>query len=167
MVQIIFHTDHLYKRSYIRAIKYFLYTTNGWERDSRWNDWKIDIYSSTEAPNDPHFDGQEGVGGVTGFQTIKLYVIDTDNGMVFLQNFMMISHELCHMMLIVDGRNDRVRLRNDDWSGNKKGTELNFSTAEVHDRHIEKKFRTMSMWGWYKIFWKRFRLRVIDITDLL
>jgi hypothetical protein len=139
--------------------------------------WDIYIFPSTEAPNDPHFDGQEGVGGVTGFGIVKLYLEDKKTDLirdifrrVFRKNVIVISHELSHAALIFRKKTHKVALRNDDWSGHKKGDKLNFSTAEVHDRHVEGRFKTLNLWFWD---WKTFTgikltgTKVIDIDDLV
>ena len=123
---------------------------------------------------DPFFVGKDGVGGVTEWRHIKLYLEDTETkqGDVFMRafrnNMVPLSHEFCHAILIFLGRDDRVALRNDDFGGNKKGKILNFSTAEVHDRHTEGKFWALRFWFWDWILWrsKRMYCRVLDIRDL-
>lgn len=126
------------------------------------------------ASENPFFEGKDGVGGVTGQGIIKLYLEDkrTLVGDIFQRiirkNMIPISHELCHAILIHDGQSQRVALRNNDWSGHKKGTMLNFSTAEVHDRHIEGRLWNMKFWFWdWKLFIpRRMNTRVLDIRDL-
>jgi hypothetical protein len=137
--------------------------------------WTIDVYPSDQAPNDPHFDGQEGVGGVTGMYKMKLYLEDKKTDVirdifrrVLRKNLMVITHELAHAILIHTKQTHKVKLRNNDWSGHKKGATLNFSTAEVHDRHVEGKFKQMKVWirqGWTWVHLKG--LTVVDIDDLV
>lgn len=137
--------------------------------------WDFDIYPSSMAPNDPHFDGQEGVGGVTGMGKVKLYLEDQKTDIirdifrrVLRKNFIVITHECAHAILIYKKLTHRVALRNDDWSGHKKGTMLNFSTAEVHDRHVEGIFKTINVWvrnGWTWAYLTG--TKVLDIDDLV
>ena len=101
------------------------------------------------ASQDPFFYGQNGVGGNTAPTKMVLYVEDAWETpldtlqRVFRRNGKMISHELLHWLLMVEGRSERVPLRNDDYSGNKAGKMLNFWTAEVHDRDIEGNLTTL------------------------
>ena len=149
---------------------HFIYRTLGRENYKKYRSiiraWKVDVYPSTMSVDDPFFYGKLGVGGVTGKGEIKLYVDDIISDRYDLQNFMMISHELCHMMGMILGWTDRVKLRNDDWGGNKAGKALNMYVQEVHDRHVEGNLWTMNMWSWKK-FWKVYRIRVLDIRDLV
>lgn len=160
-----FNTKNIDEHQYKRFIEWFLYNTTG-KWDKNWDRWSITLFSSIDAPNDPFFDGQRGIGGITGLYTMKLYVNDSNNNMMFMENAMMISHELSHMLLIHYGYNQKVSLRNDDWSGHKKGARLNYSTAEVHDRHVEKKFRTDKIWYGVKKPWKFINVIVLDLRDI-
>lgn len=140
-----------------------------------WNKWEFEIYPSSEAPNDPHFDGQEGIGGVTGMGKVKLYLEDKKTDIirdifrrVLRQNYLVITHECSHAILIHTKQTKKVKLRNDDWSGHKAGTLLNFSTAEVHDRHVEGRFKKINLWLRQNWTWVYVRnLNVIDIDDLV
>jgi len=171
-----FYTKNINTRLYSRAIRYYLWQTFRWKMQYRnfLRKWTIEIYSSDRASEDSHFDGKDGVGGVTGQGLVKLYLEDKKTLLgdlfqrVIRKNMVPISHELCHAVLIDLGKSQKVALRNDDWGGNKKGTMLNFSTAEVHDRHIEGKFWAFRFWfwDWYKLIARRFYTKVLDIRDL-
>ena len=140
--------------------------------------WDWEFYPSTESPNDPHFDGQEGIGGVTGLGIVKLYLEDKKTNMlhdifrrVFRSNLIVITHEGAHSLLIFRGRIHKVKLRHDDFSGHKAGTMLNFSTAEVHDRHNEGRFKILSKFSYFNLKTMNYisvsNVKVIDIDDLV
>lgn len=174
-----FETKHLNKKLYRRLIVRFINTT--FARDDVTDfrlfkefvrTWNIVIYPSSRASEDPFFYGKDGVGGVTSNRLIKLYLEDKKTRFgdlfqrTFRQNTLVISHEICHGILMYLGMNNRVRLRHDDYGRNKAGTELNFSTAEVHDRHTEGRFRNMYFWFRYHIP-KLMFARVLDIRDIV
>ncbi len=137
--------------------------------------WVIHIFPSHQAKEDPNFHGQEGVGGVTGMNNIRLYIEDTRTlredlfQRVLRKNAVPITHELCHAILIHLKKTHKVPLRNDDYSGHKAGTKLNFSTAEVHDRHSENNFWTMRFWfwDWHDFTLMRCRVKALEIRDLI
>lgn len=110
---------------------------------------QIIIKPSSMASEDPFFDGQDGVGGNTAPTKMVLYVEDAWENphdtlqRVFRRNGKMISHGLLHWLLMVEGRSERVVLRNDDYSGHNAGDKLNFWTAEVHDRDMERNLITL------------------------
>ena len=166
----------LYRRAHSRMIHEMFPATMDYIFYLRHWDWKI--YPSTDAPNDPHFDGQEGVGGVTGMGLVKVYLEDKRTNMihdifrrVFRQNIIVISHELSHSALIHIKKTHKVKLRHDDWSGHKAGTILNFSVAEVHDRHVEGRFKFLRPFRFFDMrtmtYIRVSRIQVIDIDDLL
>lgn len=172
-----FHTKNLSKKLYARAISFYLWKTLSL-RDyvNFFRKWEIEIYPSEESVNDKFFDGikSKGIGGVTGMNHIKLYLYDNNdlNNTLypyFRPNMIVISHELAHAILIHKGYNTKVNLRNDDWSGHKRGNTLNFSTAEVHDRHIENKFFKMpfNFWDWIKFKNYKMNCTVLDIRDIV
>lgn len=166
-ISIYFATGRIKRELYRRAIHSFLYDTcNGW--NEKFNDWTIHVISNNMIEESEHFDGDKdkGVGGVTGGNMMKLWIEDDDNDMIFMSNMMMISHELCHMIGMVNDWRERVPLRNDDWSGHRKGTELNRWTQEVHDRHVEGNIRTMSFWYRRGIVYRKMTCRVLDMKDL-
>jgi hypothetical protein len=170
-----FHTKNIDPELYERLIRMFVYDMLDSGYNLYWSKWRWDIYSSADAPDDPFFDGKEGVGGVTGMGTVKLYLEDKKTNImkdifrrVLRQNYLVISHEGSHSLLIHMKKNHKVALRNADWSGHPKGTKLNFSTAEVHDRHVEGRFKNLSIWirqGWNWYYLRN--MPVVDIDDLV
>lgn len=169
-----FYTENIDKKLYKRAIQCILYDTLK-KSDNRWlliDNLTISIYPSNISSQDPNFHGKNGVGGVTGINTIKMYLNDESTSRkdtlqrALRVNLLAISHELAHHILITLGMTHRVKLRNNDYSGHKKGATLNFSTAEVHDRHIEGKFKTLTFWHLW-IPPVRFTIQYLDIGDLL
>lgn len=179
-MKINFHTTNLNDRVYKRLINYFLYfTLKSKDFHSFYKKWEIDIYPSTQIGDSKFFDTQgDGVGGVTGMYHIALYLEDKPTNLIhdifkatLRKNAMVISHELCHAMLIHKGRySNKVKLRNDDWSGHKKGTLLAMHTAEVHDRHIEQNFKTSNIWFYdWKTFTAHYlrNIKTINIDDLV
>ena len=170
-----FHTENINPRLYKRAIQYYLYFTLRIRDFISFNrKWKIDFYPSDESINEKNFNnGVKGIGGVTGMNTITFYIYDKDdlkNSLYpfFRPNMMVITHELCHAILIHKKMTHRVVLRNDDWGGNRKGKALNFSTAEVHDRHIEGKMWNMkfNFWDWHKFKNYKMNCTALDIRDI-
>lgn len=172
-----FLTSNLDEKLYKRAIECTLYETLK-KVDSRWakilDNLDIHMYSSEKSHEDKFFFGVNGVGGITGINTITMYLNDTKSNpkdpiqMALRVNMLAISHELCHHILLSMGKTHRVQLRNNDYSGHKKGDTLNFSTAEVHDRHMEKKFITLSFWHYIKgIIPYKYKITIVDITDII
>ena len=172
-----FHTENLNEELYKRLIGMFIYDMLDKSGDFYlyWKNWEWDIYPSSAAPLDPFFDGKEGVGGVTGMGKVKLYLEDKRTNIisdifrrVLRQNYIVITHEGSHSLLLYKKLTHKVKLRNTDWTGNKKGTMLNFSTAEVHDRHIEGKFKKLNIWARQGLTWVYLRgLSVVDVDDLV
>ena len=167
-----FYTSNINQALYKKFMIKFLILTLDTPNFRLLNDWIIYVYPSTMASQDPFFHGVDGVGGVTGMGTIKLYVEDEKTSFldiflrVFRRNALMISHELSHAILIQLGYSQKVPLRNDDYSGHKAGTILNYSTAEVHDRHMEKRFKTLNFYKIMTLLPKRLSSQVLDFTDL-
>ena len=168
-----FYTEKINKRLYKRFVQIYVYQTFGHINYQLLKGWKFEFFPSEMAVNDPHFHGEKGVGGVTGMGHVKLYIEDkktTDNDVflrVFRRNALMISHETCHAMLIVMGKTQKVKLRNDDYSGHRSGMLLNYSTAEVHDRHIEKKFYVLNFdfWDWWRFKNRKMIANVLDFRN--
>jgi len=178
-LNIIFHTKNINERLYIRALRdliYDMYDSADLDYAAFINRWEFHIYPKEMSPNDPHFDGQEGVGGVTGMGMSKCYIEDKKTDLVhdifqrvFRQNIKVIGHETGHAILVHEGRNERVRLRHDDTSGHRAGTELVFSTAEIHDRESEGRLKRKRIWFWDWKTFKAYRVYVsyVDIDDLV
>lgn len=169
-----FEVVNVNPRLYQRAIRFYLWSTLGIKKYMSFTkSWEIVLRPSELASADPNFHGQKGIGGVTGKNKIIVYIHDVDDKTPLLpyyrMNMVVITHELCHGMLIHFGQTHRSVLRNDDFSGHKKGTSLNFSTAEVHDRHIENNFWTMdcNFWDWKTFKNKRLMCKVMELRDLV
>ena len=108
-MQTVFQTKNIDEKFYKRFIGCYIMSQIPWRK--RFKFWvakrslKITVKPSTEASNDPFFDGQDGVGGVTARNTMTLYVEDVRENYldtfqrVFRRNGKMISHELLHWML--------------------------------------------------------------------
>lgn len=167
-----FHTSNINQKIYKKLIWKYIHSILGKDRNIM-NSWIIEVYPSSMSSQDPHFHGEDGVGGVTGMGKVKLYIEDSKTQFfdtfqrVFRRNSLMISHELSHAILIQLGRNEKVPLRHDDYSGHKAGTLLNYSTAEVHDRHTERRFFTLSFWSVMGfVVPKRFQASVLDFRNL-
>lgn len=164
----IFNTDNINKRAYRRLVSRYIIENFGFLGFRRTKDWTITFYPSTLIGNDPQFPGvKEGTAGVTGLGTIRVYVYDKSGfGLHFITNAVTITHEIAHAVLIASpGGNQRVRLRHDDLGGNKAGTLMNYSTAEVHDRLSEKRFFTFRNWLAWGIGWKHIGYNVLDFRD--
>jgi hypothetical protein len=170
-MKFIFETVNIEQKLYIKLITKFLISTLGKNRKLL-DLWEITFKPSTMASNDPFFPGVDGVGGITGMGKITLYVEDAKTPFldifqrVYRRNALMITHEVSHAILIQMGRSDRVRLRNDDYSGHKAGTSLVYSTAEVHDRHMEKRFFILSFLKIFLFIPYRMRAQVLDFREL-
>jgi hypothetical protein len=110
--------------------------------------------------------------GVTGEGIVKTYIIDVDDkGLTSLQNFSAILHEVAHMYLIATLRGIRGTYRNNDLSGNKKGSEANVSTQEVHDHQMERKMYQVRTWintgNWIIRKWVRYSAVGLDLREFL
>lgn len=173
-----FYTDNLNPRLYERLFREYI-----WDMFNSISDykeflevWQFEVRPSWQASDNPHFHGQDGVGGVTGYRHITLYLEDKKTDLIhdiFLRvlrkNLVVATHEFAHGILQYKDLMHRVPLRHTDFTGTPKGTMLNFATAEVHDRHTEGKFKKKNVWFWD---WKTFkaylvRINVIDIDDLV
>lgn len=167
-MKFIFETDNINEKKYKKFVyMYIIQNTPKNKRRDIWK-WNITFKPSTESHLDPHFHGEDGVGGVTGLGKITMYIHDEVGDIPwFWTNALATSHELAHMIGIVMGWREKIPLRMDDFSGHKKGTLLNKSTQEIHDRHSEKRLYTMKYWY---VDWRRFRIltgtaRVLDFRD--
>ena len=136
---------------------------------NNWKNFDVYVYPHTLSSSDPFFHGLNGVGGVTDPTKMKLYVRDTKSSYADLENFLMVSHEIGHAILMWFDFSQRKAMRNDDYSGNKKGELRKAWTQEVHDRHIEKNIETYKFWfhDWKTKKSTNHLARVIKIKDLL
>ena len=71
---------------------------------------------------------------VVGEYEIHLFMVDSDNDFIFEQNVITMTHGLGHALLYCYDNQRRVELTVDDASGNKKGDELKWFVAAVHNR---------------------------------
>lgn len=174
----IFETQNIDKKFYNRLIGKYINSQIPWEKRLKFwiakRSLQIIIRPSTRASEDPFFHGQDGVGGVTAPKKMVLYVEDKTEShadifqRVLRKNAKMISHELLHWLLMIENKGHQVPLRNDDYSGNKKGDLLNFWTAEVHDRDIERNVMPLHFPYYSRILNRtvRFTLNVLNGKDL-
>jgi hypothetical protein len=105
-----------------------------------------------------------------GTKTVDVWVSDKDGVYAMLQNFVTISHELAHLVMIVFFPTTRSQYRHDDKSYGKKGQMGNFSTTEVHDREKEwkdwKRYVTIFRWNLFGRNIGRIRLPCLELRDL-
>lgn len=141
-------------------------------------DWEIHVYSVEDWSG--RLEGGSSVGttnpgiphGVTGEGIVKVYIIDSDDmGLMAIQNFAPIFHEIAHMLLIMMMRGRRGTFRNNDLSGNKVGMKANISTQEVHDRQMEGKNYQVSSYvnfgTWIFTKWRPFTAIGLDLRDFI
>ena len=168
-MQINFTTRNIDQKLYEKSILTFIYDhylytdykkimeQDKWEinirplGDFKWNFYDKNIKNlSKEIPH-----------GVTGDNVIECYVTDEVNVMYYLQNLMVICHELSHMILKIYYPQIRGTLSyNDTWG--KAGEERNFFSTEIHNRVYEG--RTRKLKTWHKN--KEFSFYGVDIADL-
>lgn len=183
-MKIDFHTKNLDQTFYRQMILQYIadhisISTMGFSRFKVFHeDWRIKIYP-VEAW-DGNLQGGTSVGttnkgiphGVTGEGIVKVYVVDSDDkGLMAIQNFAPIFHEVAHMLLIIMLRGHRGVFRNNDLSGNKKGMDANVSTQEVHDRQMEGKLyhvqTHVNFGSWLKRQWLPYTAIGIDLRDFI
>jgi len=142
------------------------------------DDWEIQIRPVSDWNEEDFRTGDTGVlnsmipHGMTGEGIVKCYVNDVkDKGLFALQNLSSIYHEVAHMMMIMLFRGKRGTFRNDDLGGNKKGSQANVSTQEVHDLALEGHnfiFTTyVNVGNWIFRKWIPFSSVGIDIRDYI
>lgn len=179
-MKIIFETKNLNKNLYANFINKSLLATLGFPKASLYfkqsKSYQVILRPSSMASEDKFFHGKDGVGGVTDPEKCILYMLDTDDNPKnarkpnFETNANVISHELLgHRLLYWAGKNQKVALRHDDFSGHKAGAMLNFSTAEVHDRDTENFswYFDFDVWYWKYLKTFTFRVKILDFRDLL
>jgi hypothetical protein len=167
-LKFVFETENLNERVYKRICNYYILTNFGLRTWKRLDSAIITIRPSERIGEEPFFDpGSNGTGGVTDRSGCKLYLFDNKDLNLFLRtNATTVTHELAHLALLhrVEGSR-RVPLRNNDLSGNKEGKMLNYSTAEVHDRHIENHFNPVTIWVWVGLRYRRLQYLELDFRD--
>ena len=152
-MKINFTTDKIEKKLYEKSILTYIYDhylfndykklveQDKWEinvrtlADFKWNFYDKNIKNLSKKM--PH--------GVTGNNVIECYVTDENNRMYYLQNMMVICHELSHMLLKIYYPQIRGTLSHDDTWG-KAGDERNFFSTEIHNRVYEGKTRKFTTW---------------------
>jgi hypothetical protein len=119
--------------------------------DFQWNFYDKEIKNLSKGI--PH--------GVTGDNVIQCYVNDENNRMYYMQNMMVICHELSHMILKIYYPKERGILLYDDVWG-RAGDERNFFSTEIHNRVHEGRTRK------FKAFHlnKEYYFYGVDIDDI-
>ncbi|MBI5697108.1 MAG: hypothetical protein HZC29_01095 [Thaumarchaeota archaeon] len=143
------------------------------------NQWTIKIYPVSEKANDADWKNINGKisgnipYGITDVEhkVCKIWVNDSPNDLIFLQNFMTISHELSHVLLSIFYPNKKGVYRHDDKSWGRKGKTAHFYTTEVHDReyemsHEHKWIRRLIVHFETKNKIKSYSFPCFDLTDL-
>lgn len=175
---ITFHTENISHRLYRVGIWWMMRSMFTRKQRSTFSKfWKIDIYPSTMASEEPAFHGTDGRGGFTGKFEMKLYIVDektSRHDMLmahYRSNFVVIAHEFAHAALWQFRMSKRVPLRNGDTSGHERGTELSYHTAEVHDRESENKYYVLKFpyyfIGGFKLYLRRITINIVDVRDLV
>ena len=168
-MRINFTTGHIEKKLYEKSIltyiyDHYLYNDNNklmeqdkWEinirtlADFSWNFYDKELKNlSTKMPH-----------GVTGDNVVDCYVTDETNRMYYLQNMMVICHELSHMILKIYYPSVKGTLNHNDMWG-KTGQVRNFFSTEIHNRVYDgktMKFNTIHNGTEYYFYG-------VDINDL-
>jgi hypothetical protein len=149
-MKIEFYTKQIDETFYRQIIQQYIadHLTQSSMAFNRYNqyhdDWTINVKPVEDWDGTLRGGGETGTlngmipHGVTGEGIVTVYVVDSaDKGLMAIQNFGAVLHEVAHMLLIILMRGQRGIFRNNDLSGNKKGMDANISTQEVHDRQME------------------------------
>jgi len=169
IMEINFTTKYVDKKLYQKSMLTYIYDHylySDYEKYEIQNKWVINIRPLSEfdwefydksiknlSTNMPH--------GVTGDNVIECFVNDEPNIMYYLQNMMVICHELSHMILkIYYPRIRGVINQNDTWG--KAGDERNFFSTEVHNRVFEGRTRKLNTYHNRR----KFVFYGVDISDL-
>lgn len=161
-IKLNFFTKHLDERKYEDAILEYMFShirkKEFYPYAVEMNKWTINIRTTDNS--DYNFGTvnnnnklNKGIPhGVTNknLKTCDIWVSDKRGVYAMLQNFITISHELAHLVLLVFFPTTRSQYRYDDKSWGKAGQTGNFSTTEVHDREQEWKQwkRTIVIFRW-------------------
>ena len=148
-----FTTQNIDKKLYEKSILTYIYDhylftdhkrimeQDKWEinirtlKDFKWNFYDKEIKNLSKKM--PH--------GVTGDNVVDCYVNDENNRMYYLQNMMVVCHELSHMLLKIYYPGIRGTLDHDDTWG-KAGDVRNFFSTEIHNRVANGKTRKFTTW---------------------
>lgn len=143
-----FTTFHIDKKLYQKAILHYIYdhyNVKDYPKLLEQDKWKITLQTLGDFKGNFYDENIKNLNygiphGVTGDNIVKCYVSDVTNPMFFMQNMMVICHELAHMILKIYYPKKRGILNHDDVWG-RKGSERNFFSTEVHNRVYEKRVR--------------------------
>lgn len=181
-IKLHFFTDNLDDRKYTDAILEYMFShirkKELYPFAVEMNKWTINIFPTKVS--DYNFgvvnnNAKLNTGvphGLTnkGTKTVDVWVSDKDGVYAMLQNFVTISHELAHLVMIVFFPTTRSQYRHDDKSYGKKGQMGNFSTTEVHDREKEwkdwKRYVSIFRWNLFGRNIGRIRLPCLELRDL-
>ena len=168
-MKINFTTSKIERKLYEKSILTYIYDHylfNDQKRIMEQDKWEINIRTLTDF-NWNFYDkkiknlSKKMPHGITGKYVIDCYVNDENNRMYYLQNMMVICHELSHMILKIYYPTLRGALNYDDMWG-KAGDIRNFFSTEIHNRVHEgktKKFKAFHLNNEYYFYG-------IDIKDL-
>lgn len=124
------------------------------------NLWTVNVYPVGHKKDDPQFFGfineKTNINiphGNTGLYVINLFINDSKNNMILLQNMRMISHEIAHAVMMM-----YYGLKNQ-----------NMFVDAVHDAHKWNDSKLIKFWYFerkYLMFgWKRKKLLILDISE--
>ena len=158
------------KKLYEKCILYYIYQHYNYKDFARLIEqdrWIINIDSVDSFDIDEYGDKTQEMSigiphGITGEYIVKCYILDNSNDLFTVQNMMVISHELAHMILKVHHHKKRTKQRHNDLYG-KIGDKRNLFSSEVHDRVNEQNFRTVTVW---KNRFRKFKFISVNILDL-
>ena len=145
--------DHYLFNDYRRLVE-----QDKWEinirtlKDFNWNFYDKNIKNLSKKM--PH--------GVTGDNVVDCYVTDETNRMYYLQNMMVICHELSHMILKLYYPDSRGMLDNDDTWG-KAGDVRNYFSTEIHNRVARGQTRKFTAWHEREYYF--YGIDIDDITN--
>ena len=116
---------------------------------------------------------------IVGQFQIELYILDNKDDMRFASNLIMMSHGLGHALLYSYDSSRRTKLTVDDASGNKKGKEMAWHTAAVHNRtetmdksvqrleddEIDNQIYYLRTYRYLRSAWRKTLYRMYDFRD--
>ena len=116
---------------------------------------------------------------VVGQYEVQLFIHDSENNMMFETSVITMTHGLGHALLYCYDKHRRYKLTIDDLSGNRKGDEINWFVAAVHNRTNRSAIiqrpsdaeidNTIYYLQTYREFfpriWKKVKYRVFDFRD--
>jgi hypothetical protein len=181
-IKIHFFTEHLDERKYTDAILEYMFShirkKELYPYAVEFNKWTINIFPTRLSDYDFGEVNNNGrlnsniPHGVTNknLKTCDIWVSDNKGVYAMLQNFVTISHELAHLVLVVFFPTTRSIYRHQDKSWGKAGATGNLSTTEVHDREHEwkkwKRYVSIFRWNLFGRNIGRIRLPCLELRDL-